>query len=116
MLKQNKEKILGNIILSMSIIVLTLGSMFWIFLIKYGFFIFLGAAITAILYISESLPYNSNKKMKKSTRVLGIIGLILLMLTLGIQSPQLPFKKYVLLLGIVLSGYFLFKLLRKKPK
>jgi len=82
---------------------LALGSMFSINLVRYGLFIMFAMVLVVIYYLNGSLTdYYKNKKMSKFTTYTGFIALILVSGFFGMQSPQLPFKIYILIIGIIL--------------
>jgi len=111
----NLGKNLQHGLLGLAIISLGLGSMFWITLVKYSLFIFLAGTLGTVIYLMEGLTsHHENKKPKKSTFIIGITSLTLLMLSLGIQSPQLPFKIYIILIGLAFILFASIKFLRKK--
>ncbi|MCH7568611.1 MAG: hypothetical protein IIA87_04275 [Nanoarchaeota archaeon] len=106
MKKKNKKSIvksLNYILPAIFLISLSLGSIFSINLVKYGFFIMLAMVLVVIYYLNESLTnYYKNKNMSKFTLYIGFVALILVSGFFGMQSPQLPFKIYILIIGIVL--------------
>lgn len=106
MKKKNKKLVirgLNYILPAIFLISLALGSIFSINLVKYGFFIMLAMVLVVIYYLNESLTnYYKNKKMGKFTLYAGFIALIFVSGFFGMQSPQLPFKIYILIIGLVL--------------
>ena len=106
MKKKNRKSVNGafNYFLpAIFLISLSLGSIFSINLVKYGFFIMLAMVLVVIYYLNETLTnYYKNKKMNKTTISVGFIALILVSGFFGMQSPQLPFKIYILGIGVVL--------------
>ena len=109
--KSNKiGKAFQNGLLGLAIISLALGSMFWITLVRYSLFIFLIGTLGTVLYLMESLTsHYGNKKLSKLNIAFGFIGIIFLMLSLGMQFSQLPFKNFILLIGIILLAFGLSK-------
>ena len=100
--KNRTEKAINFILPAIFLISLSLGSIFSINLVKYGFFIMLAMVLVVIYYLNESLAnYYKNKKMNKITISFGFVALILVSGFFGMQSPQLPFKIYIVIIGIV---------------
>lgn len=88
--------------LGRALILFSLGSMFSMELVRYGYFILIVSAFILYYYVKKNFM-NSLKNLKTEYKinVIGLIGLSLLFLFFGIQSPQMLFKKYILVLGIV---------------
>ena len=105
MMKNRNKKFKGDFnyfLPAIFLISLALGSIFSINLVKYGFFIMLAMVLVVIYYLNESLAsYYKNKKMNKITISFGFVALILVSGFFGMQSPQLPFKIYIVIIGIV---------------
>jgi hypothetical protein len=98
-----REKNIGLAIIGKSIVFLALGSIFSIELVVYGYIILLLAAYLLLTYCMLSYRlYVYHKKMKYMSHFMGVSGLLLLMLFVGIQSTQIPFKIYFLLFGVAL--------------
>ncbi len=85
------------------LIVLSLGSLFSIELVKYGYYILLLSFIVILIYIQNNFfKWYNKEKINFPILELGSFGMFLLALFTGIQSPQIPFKIYILILGIIL--------------
>lgn len=81
---------------------LALGSIFSLKLVRYGYFIFLAATLLAVVQINGSFSrWHAKVTSSYGQEVLGVVSALLLMLFLGIQSPQIPFKPYLLALGLI---------------
>jgi len=105
-MKNKTPKSIQGIILGSALIALSLGSIYWIPLIRYGQFIFLIASASSIYYLLETIPL---VKISKTTKTIGFVGINLLMLSLGIQTTGLPFKNIILLIGVIFIAYGIFK-------
>ena len=94
-----------------ALISISLGSIFSIDLVRYGYFILITVFLVVLHYFNSSLTaHYKNKKMKKAEIFSGFIGVALIGLFFGMQSPQLPFKTYILIFGVVLLFIVLIKL------
>ncbi len=103
MLEKLSRKRLGILLLGLSLSTLSLGGLYSIQLVRTGlsFAIFNLGIILSTYYIFTSIIYShEGKTLKKSTKYLGLLGGFLLLFFFGIQSPQLPFKKILLISGI----------------
>jgi len=104
--KTENIKIKGSISYVLSGIVLTslsLGSILFLELIRYSFFIMLATVLVSVYYINGSLTsFYENKKMSSFLSHSGIFSLVLLSLFFGMQSSQLPMKNIFLVIGVVL--------------
>ena len=86
-----------------AIVAVALGSMFAIELVRYGIFILPVAVVILVGYLSQNLTdWHKNRKTSYGSHLLGWVGALLLLLYFGIQSPQIPFKIPVLVIGILL--------------
>ncbi len=105
MTRRITEKNIGLLILGESLVALSLGSIYSLRLVKSGlsFAIFIGATLIAIYYINNSfLTWYRGGTTKPFTQLVGLVGGFFLLLFFGIQSPQLPFKNYILIIGFLL--------------
>ncbi|MAG48036.1 hypothetical protein CL617_05500 [archaeon] len=86
------------------LIILVLGSMFSIELVKYGYFILLGAMLL-IFHALNVVLFNWYKNSKTNFRTIfyGIFGFELLIFFIGIQTPQVPLKIYILIAAILIG-------------
>jgi len=97
------------------LIMFSLGSIFSIKLVQYGYFILIFSSLIVASYgLRVYLARINQKKLDYSIHVVGIIGVFLLLLFLGIQTPQLLYKNYVLIAGILLMIPAIIELWRKK--
>jgi len=103
----NNSNPIQSILFGIILISLSLGTIFWITLIRYTFMIFIIGSFSAVYYILESIP--SKNKPTKLTKYIGITSAILLALSLGIQTTGLPFEKYIFSLGVIFLAYGLIK-------
>jgi len=79
-------------------------------------FVFLGL-IFVFNYVHDNfMAWKTNKKLKFKSHVIGLIGLVFLVFFLGLQSPQTPFKEYILLVGVLLLVPGLIDMVKKKHK
>jgi hypothetical protein len=102
-IRKINERNMGLALLGESLIAISLGGLYWIKLVRYGFFIYIAATILASYYIISTLfLWHRNETVKYQTLLLGYLGGFLLLFFFGIQSPQLPLKKYILLAGLLL--------------
>ena len=86
------------------LVILSLGSMFSRQLIPYGYWILIAATLITINFLSGYIPIFFKKKpMKKRTMLYAYIGGYLLLLFFGMQTTQLPFKPYIILIGVLLT-------------
>lgn len=104
-----KLAIAGDILFAFS-----LGSILWISLVKYNYFILIAAFLLIVNYLMHNMiDWYNKKKTALKFHLVGYIGAILLTFVMGIQSPQLPFKFYILGLSILLFVPALSDILRK---
>ena len=97
-LKEITERNFNLGIFGTYIIAFTIGSMFSIKLVLFGYFILIISAIVIATYIRHiCMTWYNNKKVKLSTAETGYLGGLLLLVFFGIQSPQVLFKPYILM-------------------
>lgn len=90
-------------ILGIVLILFSIGSMFSIKLVRYGYWIIVISSLTLFSYVNTTiLNWHENKKIPNRTILLGFFGVIILIGFLGIQTPQMPFKKILLVIGVLL--------------
>ena len=95
-------------------IALIIGSMFSLDLVRYGYFIIIAFSLLIFYFFNNTLEENiKRKKTSKFTITSGFIGVFLIFLFFGIQSPQIPFKNYLLVIGIAIVVYGMFNLKNK---
>jgi hypothetical protein len=104
--KSVSDKSFGFFILGQAFIALSLGALYSKALVKSGlwFLIFILATLLASYYINVTilLWHKKEQKIKSKTLIFGFLGGFLLLFFFGIQSPQLPLKRYILIGGILL--------------
>jgi len=97
------EKNLNVGLFGLFLIVLALGSMFAIELVFLSYWILIGAAIIVFNYVSNALIMQyRKKKITFGYNLIGMLGSYLLTFLFGIQSPQVPFKPWILGVGLIL--------------
>ena len=91
-------------IMGTMLIALSLGSIFSLDLVAYSYFILAATTIVVISYVNGSIV-SRYRKLEPSitTHIFGGVGGLLILGFLGMQSPQIPFKPYILALGIILA-------------
>jgi bacteriorhodopsin len=82
-----------------SIIAFSIGAMFSIDLVKYGYYLLIGATFAIVHYVSIALFKNKVNRLTKSVGVMGVLALVLFF---GIQTPQIPLKQYLWIVGTAL--------------
>lgn len=101
-------------ILGKFLAILSLGSIFSIDLVRYGLFILIIGVLITIGYLNRNfISWHQNKEITYKRHVYGFIGAGLLMLFLGIQLTFLPFKIYVLIIGIIITIPALIDIIKK---
>jgi len=90
------------------------GAIFSLNLVIYGYYIFILATLIVVNFIYYSiLRWYNNKKLGFGNILFAFNGMLLLMLFLGIQSPQVPFKSYILIVGFLLTMPAFFNMIKK---
>ena len=90
-------------LMGQSFIALALGSTFSLSLVRYGYFLFIGATLLATISLNNAFAsWHAGREQTYGSTVLGLLSSMLLMLFLGIQSPQIPAKGALMALGILL--------------
>lgn len=85
------------------IIAFSLGAIFSIQLVRYGYYILIASAIIIASYLKLNLmSWFTGAKPDYTAHIFGLSGGILLLIIFGIQSPQVPFKTYLLIIGLIL--------------
>ena len=98
------ERNLNLVITGKLLITFSLGTIFSITLVRYGYFILVAATFILMQYlITNFMQWFRGGKVSYGFHVFGFLGLFLLVLFLGIQSPQVPFKIYILIIGLILT-------------
>ncbi|MAF36826.1 hypothetical protein CL622_06945 [archaeon] len=97
------------------LILLSLGSIFSRQIVQYTLYLFLLASILLLFYVTSTLKtYYLKTKTPEYAYLIGGIGLGLQFLLIGAQLPQLFFKYYVLVIGILLTLPAIYALFFKK--
>jgi len=100
------ERGITNIASGLFFIALIIGSMFSLSLVRYGYFMIIAFSLLMFYFFNSVLKVNAEGiKLGKFTLVIGFIGVFLIFLFFGIQSPQIPFKNYLLVAGVVIVIY-----------
>ena len=108
------KKDIINIASGLFFIALIIGSMFSLNLVRYGYFMIIAFSLLMFHFFGSVLKNNIEKKQfGKFTGAIGFIGVFLIFLFFGIQSPQIPFKNYLLIAGIAIIIYGLVGLNKK---
>ena len=109
------EKVIVNIASGLFFIALIIGSMFSLDLVRYGYFMIIAFSLLLLYFFNNTLKENiERKQFGKFTLVIGFVGVFLVFLFFGIQSPQIPFKNYLLAFGIIIVVYGLVGLRKKR--
>ena len=104
LVRKVKEKNMMLTVLGKAIALLALGAIFSTQLAEYGYLIIVIAAIFSLMYINRNfISWHRKEKINYSRHSLGWTGVALLLVYLGIQTPQMPFKIYFLVIGILLT-------------
>ena len=94
----------------MILIAIALGSMFSIELVRYGYWILIVSSLLLVHYVMNGLRLlNGKGKLRRKSYFFGFLGLVLLILFLGIQSPQIPFKIWILGIGLIFLVWWILK-------
>ena len=89
--------------MGLSLFSLTLGARFSLGLVRYGYPLFMGATLLAVVSLNNAFAsWHAGREQTYGSTVLGLLSSMLLMLFLGIQSPQIPAKGALMALGILL--------------
>jgi hypothetical protein len=103
MIRKVSEKNFGLFILGESLIAISLGSIYWIKLVRYNDFVFISAILLSTYYINTTFLFRRRgQEVTPSIQILGFVGGFLLLLTFGVQAPQLPLKNIILIAGLIL--------------
>ena len=100
------KKDIINIASGLFFIALIIGSIFSLSLVRYGYFMIIAFSLLLLYFFNNTLKENiERKQFGKFTLVIGFVGVFLVFLFFGIQSPQIPFKNYLLIAGIAIIIY-----------
>ena len=98
------NRFLGMGFFGLEIIAFSIGAMLSLSLVQFSLFIFLFGIFLSINYIHSGIvDWNKGKKGTRNRQIYGLAGALLLALTFGIQSPQLPFREVFLVIGILFA-------------
>ena len=110
MVKKIDLKSLDYILFGVILMVVSLGSMFSIELVRYGYWILIVSSLLLVHYVMNGLRLlNGKGKLRRKSYFFGFLGLVLLILFLGIQSPQIPFKIWILGIGLIFLVWWILK-------
>lgn len=85
------------------IVAFSLGSIFAIQLVIYGYYLLIASALISASYVRTCfMGWYRDIKIDYSTHIYGLAGGTLLVLFLGMQSSFFPFKIYLLAIGFIL--------------
>ena len=107
-----KIKALNYLTLGIVLFSFSLGGIFAIDLARYSFYLLMAAFLVTLYFYNESILHRDKTKkgqIPKDEFYSGLLGLFLLAGFMGIQSPQLPFKIYVLAAGLVFVAIYFLK-------
>ena len=113
--RELESESLNKILVGILIIGFSIGSIFSLKFVRYGYWIIIGVTLIMFYYFNNVLRgWYRNIKVNKVIQIVGFIGVFLIFLFFGIQSPQMLFKKWFLGMGIafLLWGFIKFKLLK----
>ena len=97
------------------IVAFSIGAIYSIKLVMYGYYILVISSLIIVNFLKTNyMSWHKNTGVSFTTQIVGFSGGILLLLFLGIQSPQVPFTKYLLVLGVIFILPALKDLLRGK--
>jgi hypothetical protein len=103
LMKKVNERNINLAILGKILIAFSIGAIFSIKLVKYGYYILIASTLIIASYLKNSFTSQlKDEKLKYSTNVIDFTAGLLLLLFLGVQSPHIPFKIYFLIIGFVL--------------
>jgi hypothetical protein len=92
-----------------------LGSIYSITLIKYGYYFLIATVFFLINYLINDFQYWLKKrKISWLNRYIGFFGLIFLVIIFGMQSSHVPFKIYILSIGVLLILPAMYNLIKRK--
>lgn len=85
------------------IVAFSLGSIFAIQLVRYGYYILIASALVSAGYVRTCFMSGyRDMKIDYPTHIFGLAGGTVLILFLGMQSSFVPFKNYLLVIGFIL--------------
>ena len=117
LVRKISERNINLTILGKALAWFALGSIFSIELVRWGYIILIASVYLIFRHIIKSfMQYLYGYKINYLNQMLGISGLLLLILFLGIQTPQMPFKIYVFIFGVILAIPALFNLIANGKK
>jgi hypothetical protein len=91
--------------LGQALIALSLGAVYSLKFVRTGgsFAAFIAGVLLSSFYITTSiLHYQRGQEIMPKKHAIGFSGGFLLLLFLGVQSPHLPLKRYILFTGLIL--------------
>ena len=93
----------------------SLGAIYSIQLVLFGYYILVVSSLIIANFLKTNfMSWHKNTRVSYKTQVIGFSGGILLLLFLGIQSPQVPFTEYLFVIGVIFIIPALIDLLRGK--
>ena len=95
-----------NVVSGSFLIIFILGSMFSRHILRYGYFMILAFALLMFHFYLSVLRNNlKGKTFGKYMGIVGFVGVALIFLFFGMQSPQVPFRNYFLAFGLIIILY-----------
>ncbi len=105
MLEKISQRNFGLFMLGQALIALSLGAVYSLKFVRTGgsFAAFIAAVLLSSFYITTSiLHYQRGQQLMPKKHAIGFAGGFLLLLFLGVQSPHLPLKRYILFAGLIM--------------
>ena len=97
------EKKMGMAFFGLILASASIGAMYHVRLVIFGYFILLAGLLLTINHVYAVMASSYEKEgIERSIKIAGIAGVVLLALFFGVQSSHLPAKEYVLVGGIAL--------------
>lgn len=106
-----------SLLLGVGLISLSLGSMFALDLVRWSFILLMATSLTVIVTGTRIADYwRHQKQVGTSLLIHGGVANILMLLLLGVQSPQLIFRPYILGIGGMIVLYSMYPLLKSTKR
>jgi hypothetical protein len=105
MIEKISQRNFSLFMLGQAFIALSFGAVYSLKFVRTGgsFAAFIAATLLSSFYITTSiLHYQRSQQIMPKKHAIGFTGGFLLLLFLGVQSPHLPLKRYILFAGLIL--------------
>lgn len=103
-MRKVKPKHLSLAMFGKALFVLILGSWFSIDLVALSYpLLALSAALILNYVVVQWTALNKKKPLAYGNHVLGVVGAFVLIFLFGLQSPQIPFKLPLLVVGVLMT-------------